>query len=1298
MYRIGVDAGSKTVKLVILDEEGHLACSVYQRHRSDIVSTLTSVIDEVMWRMGDVDGSVAFTGSAGIGIAEAAGIPFVQEVMATTRSVQERHPQADVVIELGGEDAKVVYLTGGLEQRMNATCAGGTGGFIDMIAFMLGVSAKDMSDLGMSAQHEHPIASRCAVFAQSDVRPLLNAGVRKADIAGSVLEAVVRQTLTGLACGREIKGTVVFAGGPLEHIPDLVSRFRRALGLTRETGIKPRNAHLIAADGAALLSASCEPAASNASLQGPAAPAARTFKLSELRDAIARSAVGSDLPRLRPLFSTPEDRASFDERHAGCKIPTVRLFDCQGSLYLGIDAGSTAVKLAVIDEGERLAYSDYRQVRGDVLGTTVKMLADFYRALPTDYRGRPLCKLAHVTATGYGEALLRAGLGADSGVVETLAHVKAALKLEPELSFLLDIGGQDMKALWVRDGVVEEAVLNEACSSGCGSFIEGTAHALRVPLEDFGELALTSPSPLDLGTRCTVFMTSRVRHAQKIGASLEDIAGGIAYSVVRNALFRTIGADGVAKIGDKVVVQGGAFASDAVLRAFELVSGAQALRPDKARLMGAIGAALVAKGRFGQLDRSNGETRLLGPDELRSFSYTKSARPCGRCSNNCMLSEVSFAAGGSFITGNRCSRPEAWCVAAPREAGGGAKASGDARQCTARSVKPPNVMALRQGLLKAYSRNIQPGRRGEVRIGLITALHAYDKLPFWHTMLTHLGFSVLTPEGEGFASAVGCDGMEQTPSESVCYSAKISHAKLSVLRAAGVQWAFMPSFERGRRCPVSCGYPMVLEQTISQNGYPASEIGFLNPHLVEPSTASLNLSSESREALLRELNKACPDELSPEELDCALDAAYHAQREYERTIERGNELALAWMRKRGARGLLLVGRPYHADPALSHSIDRVAQGLGLAVLSPPALQPEAGKARNAAGEWHVSSKMETLTKAAFENPLLDVVVLQSFGCSYDAVSTTELRATMAKWGKAPVVLKLDDVVDTAHVGIRLRTLVETVELRQDTNQPDLFAAHRDDGPEGRLQHRRQRLSSLERTQYGNPHAFLEITHDDVEAARVHAKDLCYVAAILAGRAVRLVQLDGDLSALAVPMVCQKCVLDMLPRVVSRACGREIEVSWVTEVKDLRELYAPKHIASPAKQKIDRPPIGIVGTLPLCFDTYLNDGVIAFLESQGCRVVLPDPANLVLDDVRYMEQLKAFDEAGVRDVVYLQSFGCLKGHVCSRGAYRKLQRLFPDMRITFIDYDAETSALNRENRLRLAVEQAKLRAAGLHRFI
>lgn len=806
---IGIDAGSKTIKVVVLDESGNVLHSVYRRHRSDIRSTLAGALREISWRFEDVVGAVGVTGSAGIPIAASLDVPFVQEVVATTMAVERRHPQADAIVELGGEDAKLVYLTGGLEQRMNATCAGGTGGFIDTVAFMIGAKACDVSKLARSAKRIYPISSRCAVFAQTDIRPLLNEGAGKADIAASALEAVVRQTLGGLACGRPIDGTVVFLGGPIEHIPELTHRFRIALGLDHRSGIKPVDAHLYTAFGAAFYGEECV-----CRREGRG----RIVSLRELEYRVAHSlSFGKPLARLPRLFSSDEEIDSFRGRHAACATPRVRLFDCEGPLYLGFDAGSTAVKLAVLDDAGRLAYFDCRSVGGDVLGTSMRMLEAFYAAMPRAANGNPYVSVARSAVCGYGEGMLKATLGLDEGVVETLAHVRAARELCPDLTFLLDIGGQDMKAIWVRNGRVVDAVLNEACSSGCGSFVEGTAYSLSSTPEEFAVGALLAPEPVDLGTKCTVFMTSRVRHAQKAGASVPDIAAGVAYSVVKNALFRIIGASKVGSLGERVVVQGGTFMSDAVLRAFELVSGIEVVRPERSFLMGAMGAALVAKDRARLSKDNEGGLRggLVGEEALRGISLTRRGARCEKCGNECPLSIVDFGEGRVFVSGNRCDRAYEYLGYGPALSEGGAK-------------RPPNVVALERKLLARHSDHIGDGPRARIRVGLMNTLNLYEHVPFWHTFFKELGFSIVVPNDERSESTGAArEGSATVPSESACHPAKLSHSRLTDLtKNGGAHAVFMPRYTRGRRCPVSCDYSAALfDGELGEKG----EVRFLSP-------------------------------------------------------------------------------------------------------------------------------------------------------------------------------------------------------------------------------------------------------------------------------------------------------------------------------------------------------------------------------------------------------------------------------------------------------------------------------------
>ena len=1311
-YRFGIDAGSKTIKVVILDEDGNLLHHAYVRHRTDIRTRLAEILHSLIWRFGDMEGTLGITGSAGIGLAETLEMPFFQEVVATTHAVTSLHPNADAFVELGGEDAKVVYLTGGIEQRMNATCAGGTGGFIDGIAFMIGVKSSEMSRLSLSSNRIYPIASRCAVFAQNDIRPLLNAGAKKADIAASALEAVVRQTLGGLACGRPIEGTVIFLGGPLEHIPELTRRFRNALGLTRKTGIKPENAHLYTAQGAALMAA---------------AENAPTITLSQL-DLLLETAdpPANDLPRLDPLFESAADLAAFAQRHNSEKMPRKRLMETRGALYLGIDAGSTAVKIAVIDDEGNLVHSDYHHNEGDVLKTTIDLLIQLYVSIPKDVSRQPLAHIAHATVTGYGEELLKAALGVDSGVVETLAHVRGAKAFDPALTFLLDIGGQDMKAIWLKDGRIVNAVLNEACSSGCGSFIEGTAYSLNSTPYRMAEMALHASSPVDLGTKCTVFMSSRVRHAQKIGVETSDIAAGLAYSVVRNALFRIIGTDKLDSLGDHIVVQGGAFKNDAVLRAFELISGKNVARPDTAHLMGAIGAALTAQMRAQHAETPT-RSGIASTEELRAINPKQTAAQCPGCGNSCAISIVDFGTGRTFISGNRCERAASYFKEEAPERNG--KNGSTVR-------KPPNVIELEQKVLARYGRVESLEPRGHLRIGILNVLPIFGQVPFWHTLFTELGFSVLMPDDQrahiGLAARKGAASI---PSESACQPAKLAHPRLYDLLDEGADAIFLPHYERGMGCPVSRGYANALADSVPEirNGERA---------LVSPRFSSVKLDAlvpegdegrENREALLCSLNAFLEgasasfvenahaslienaDVSSAEdvdasfakgldtplirrdELDSAIAKARAAQNAFLELVERANTRALSWVRESAERrGVVLAGRPYHIDPALLHGVDHVLTELGFAVLSPTAL-PNDGAALPLEPQaiWTPAKHLLRIAGFVAQHPDIELVNLRAFGCGFDAVSVPLVQDALEKRGKSLTSLKIDDMADTTHIRIRLRTLAET--LREE----NAGEGSGNDVP-------RDAFGAVSTSPIDALTKPLE--QADIDEARRSANgDLCFVTSILAGRVIRLMKEDPSVNSFTLPAVCEKCLVGAIPEIARRATGRIPHIEWTKHWPDTPSSPQCQDgiKAAGASQGQDEPrtfntsqgrgesairpsdnatrsTVGIIGCPLLCFDDFANDRIVEFAKVQGHTVFLPNADALFTDDVRYLDELTRFESLGVNHVIYLQSFGCLKGHVGSRGALHQLRTRFPNMPITVLDYDPEASALNRENRIRLAL--------------
>lgn len=1307
-YRFGIDAGSKTVKVVIVDEDGTVVNSIYRRHLSNIRETLVDILHNLVWRYGDLPGKATVTGSAGIALAEMLKLPFVQEVLATERAVRELYPDADAVIELGGEDAKVMYLSGNPEQRMNATCAGGTGGFIDTIAFMLGVRSSDMSRLAGGASRIYPIASRCAVFAQTDVRPLLNAGAKKSDIAASVLEAVVRQTITGLACGRPIEGKVIFLGGPLQFIPDLVRRFQIGLGLKRGEGIRPRWAHTFTAHGAALYAGEL--------------PESKPTSLGQLEERIRQAdAPEDDLTRLEPLFATNKEREAFKERHARVDFPRKRLFDCKGPLYLGIDAGSTTVKMAVIDDAGNLVYSCYTPVQGDALATATDELLDFERSLPHVYgTDKTTAWVAHATATGYGEDLLCAALGIDSGIVETTAHARATMELVPDATFVLDIGGQDMKALWIKNGMVANAILNEACSSGCGSFIEGTAHSLHLSPYAFNDAALTSEHPVDLGTKCTC-SCHPASAAQKIGASVNDLAAGIAYSVVKNALFRIIGAERIDSLGPKIVVQGGAFKSDAVLRAFEKVCGVEAIRPETAHLMGAIGAALIARERaHDAMGKADGNlyaaprSTMISARELESLSVERFSSRCPGCSNACLLAIADFGNGRRFISGNKCSNANDFEFS--RNGDPKARAEGtntvEGHGQHSRPRQAPNAIAVEQRLLQSVGSVAQGGARGTRSIGIMNCFETYEYTPFWRALFAELGFSVIMPDdarGASFEQAA----LATVPAEGACFPAKIAHMRSFDLMNAGADIIFMPHFNRIGRCAVSCEYADALANAVP--AFEQGEVRLSRPHLSSFKVARIAKDVDDLSTLFSEVGSFCPDgaPLSREEFDRALEKALASQREFFDAIARANGKVIDWLAEDAQRHAIVVaGRPYHTDPRLMRGTDMMLTKLGFAILCPTSLDTWATRQPHDPNcpPWKPGKHLARLARFAAENPQVDLVCLQSFGCGYDALSLEDARDILEAAGKPFTALKIDDLSDKAHLNIRLRTLAEGIESmsrrggnaqRSLTESPKKRECTID----------RPATSALAATSHvGKERAAVEGFAGNVEAPEASSReieripnimsegisavdaqvaqrqvpgDVCFTAAALIARTLRIVEENPQFKALRIPLVCNRCLLDGLAHTVWRLNGSCPEI--IEEERWPQPIEKP---AIPREKDARRVLVGLVGNPLLCFDAFMNDSILKLLRRLGCDVAMPDPDKLFCEDVRYLDQMDEFSRKEVDCVIYLQSFGCMKAHVHARGFAHEYARRYPDMPITVIDYDPESSALNRENRIRLAVEAAQ----------
>ena len=1350
MYRIGIDAGSKTIKLVVIDDEGKVVHSLYRRHGSNIRRTLAQVIDEYLDHFGNAVGPVAVTGSAGIAVANALGLPFVQEVVATTDAVKLEYPEANAVIELGGEDAKVVYLDDPVEQRMNATCAGGTGGFIDTFATMMGIRASEVNLYALRAKHIYPISHRCAVFAQSDVRPLLAAGVSKEDMAASVLEAVVKQTIGGLACGRPIRGNVVFLGGPLEFIPELYRRFCVALELDRETGIKPHRANLFTARGAAIGAGKF----ADEQKRDGAKAASNESSIMLLKRAVQdMPEIKDDLTRMAPLFADADERARFEERHADEPLPSAAIGAADGPMYLGLDVGSTTVKYVLADDEGRVLSSDCREAEGDALLVAGRMLDDLYDALPTSGSAH----IAQAVITGNGDEIIESGLKMDASVVDMTAFLRAVRELYPQATFVLDIGGQDMKGMWVKDGQMIDAILNEPCSSGCGEFVADTARAMDVSLDAFTAAALDAAHPVELDTKCTVFMTSRVRHAQKVGATDADISAGIAYSIARNALYRVIGRAENPDMGDTVVVGGGAFRSDAVLRAFELASGKNVIRPAGAHLLGAYGAALIARDRAREARQlgERVESTLVGADMLASFDPVYSAYCCDGCEKACMLSLVDFGDGRVFVSGNRCSEgarivkraisaigedeylgttsllPRSHHSARPKGdgdigfgiqipgflksfsggmvGGGGssvqkgsiyyeeaqkrtdAQVSSSTRNTRAENTDVPNVVARERELLAAFDEVGGIGARGKVKVGIVNTLAGYEQLPFWHTLFAKLGYSVVVSD-EARSLSLKTMSAESIPSESVCESAKITHERVYDLARQGARTVFMPRYERAGNCAVMCQYVDAIADNV-----PFIGDGFVK--VMAPQLRSLDVrdvvSDEADRATLLKAFGELSGGAAPtaENLDRALAAAAEAQASFVDAVREATDEALAWVSADEERhGIVMGGKPYHMDSELAHDVDNVLQKLGMAVLAPlgvdavmDARGADEAAREHAADGWRHADRLARYARFTVANPQLDIVVLESFNCGYDAVNVGDVRSILVEADRPFTVLKIDDIVDAAHISVRCKTLVESVVQGGVRDARGAAQAAATKAAKGAAP--QQDGASIDLLAEG-------VSRDDMETARASVSpDLCFTAAVVTARAINVMRANPAVAELRVPDVCQGCLIDALPHLLQREFGYAPRIvaggTWGANAPSRQAVEAPTRSHLPKRDKVR---IGIVGNPLLCYDPFMNEGVERLVRDLGAEPVMPDPDLVDVDDVRYLDQLALFSKMGVSSVLYLQNFSCLKGHVQARGALHSMRSHFPEMPVTVIDYDPESSELNRENRIRLVVATAKQRAA------
>lgn len=978
---MGVDIGSTTVKIAVLAGD-ELLYSIYRRHNSDIRRVLSDVFAEVADRFGDRLFRFSVTGSGGVSVANYLNVPFTQEVIAETAVIERYYPDTDCIIELGGEDAKITFLKPHTEQRMNGTCAGGTGSFIDQMAQLLRTDASGLNELAAQYEHLYPIASRCGVFAKSDLQPLINEGASKSDLAASVLQAVVNQTIAGLAQGRPIAGQVVFLGGPLFFLSELRRAFERTLNESVNRFTLPENAQLYVAIGAAMLSDACKP-----------------VHLSELRRRFdAETVLGQEVAHIPPLFASPAEREAFEQRHARAAVQLHDIAEAEGACFLGIDAGSTTTKAVLIDRDGRLVYTWYGGNGGSPVNSTVKILRDLYGRLPSG------AWVGRACVTGYGEHLIRAALHIDEGEIETMAHYRAAEFFLPGVSFIIDIGGQDMKCMRVRNGVIDNIMLNEACSSGCGSFIQTFASSLNLDVEAFAAAALAAEHPVDLGTRCTVFMNSRVKQAQKEGASVGDISAGLSYSVVRNALYKVIKIKSPAEMGDKVVVQGGTFLNDAILRCFEQVCGREVIRPNIAGLMGAFGAALIARSHWEQGRRS----ALLSPDALDRFTMETTFDTCALCGNRCKLTISVFSDGQRFVSGNRCER------------GAGRQLSADERV--------PNLYDYKYERTFRYYRPLRPEAAPRGAIGLPRALNMYENYPLWFTILTALGFRVVLSRKT--THAMFEKGMDTIPSESVCYPAKVTHGHIRDLLEQGVTTIFYPDLpyeqvenagsDNHYNCPIVVSYPEVIGNNMDD--LRAESVRYLNPFL----------PLHNPDKLAQQLTAVFADwAVSRREAVKAVRLGFEAVAQYKEDILKKGDEVMDWLRETGHRGIVLAGRPYHVDPEINHGIPQLINGLGLAVLSEDSVARPGQLQRpiRVVDQWSYHTRLYEAAAFVLDHPELELVQLNSFGCGIDAVTTDQTQEILESCGRIYTCLKIDEVSNLGAVRIRLRSLKVAMDER-----------------------------------------------------------------------------------------------------------------------------------------------------------------------------------------------------------------------------------------------------------------------------
>ena len=974
-YSLGIDIGSTTAKIVLRKGEKVLF-ERYERHFSQVREKTAELLHLVSGVTGDSEIAAAISGSAGLGLAEAANIPFIQEVFATGEVVKLKEPDTSCVIELGGEDAKIIFFDGGLDERMNGSCAGGTGAFIDQMATLLNITVDELDKLSLDAGRLYPIASRCGVFAKTDIQPLLNQGARKEDVAASIYQAVVNQTIAGLAQGKKIQGKVLFLGGPLYYCKGLGLRFKKTLGLDDEHAVFPEYGRYAVALGASYFAEKQQD----------------TYTIDSLIKAVENAgSVSSGKGRLKPLFANESEYKEFVDRHAKSTVKNADIVDYTGKAYLGIDCGSTTTKLCLLTENNEILYSYYASNQGNPVEIVREQLTEIYSLLGDKI------EIAGSAVTGYGEELIKHAFSVDYGIVETIAHYTAAKYFEPDVGFILDIGGQDIKCFKIRNGAIDSIMLNEACSSGCGSFLETFAKAMVYSIEDFAEKGLHGKAPVDLGSRCTVFMNSSVKQSQKDGASVEDISAGLSISVVKNALYKVIRSSSADELGEKIVVQGGTFYNDAVLRAFEREIGHNVIRPSIAGLMGAYGAALYSK--------KCKKSKIIDSESLKSFTHTSKSAVCQGCTNHCRLTVNSFGDGKKFISGNQCEK-------------------GLGKTVTEEPL--PNLYEFKRNYLTALKS--EEGTRGTV--GLPLALGMYELLPLWHGIFTKLGFKVkVSPMSTRRTYE---KGQFSIPSDTACYPAKIMHGHIEALIEDGADAIFYPCLtynmdekmtDNHYNCPVVAYYSELLKGNVEE----LAKVKFLYPYL------NINNKKELTKELYSYLAKFF-DGITKAQVKAAVDFGLSEYEKYMQAVREEGARALDFARKNNKRIMILAGRPYHIDAEIGHGIDKLANSLGFVVVSEDSVfrlaEPFTVKVLN---QWTYHARLYRAARYAAEHQDTELVQLVSFGCGVDAITTDEVRSILENAGKYYTQIKIDEITNLGAVKIRLRSLIGALDERSGEN-------------------------------------------------------------------------------------------------------------------------------------------------------------------------------------------------------------------------------------------------------------------------